>query len=282
MNSIAINLPADKQDALAPAGGFTMIPNDLLERGDISPGAKLTYIGLLRFAWREGFCFPGQERLAAMLGMGVRTVIRHLQELARAGLILLERRGRGKTNCYLFPKTCQNGRSRRAESADPEVPNLQPIKTQRDKDTETKTQSSNTRKTLRQSVSSLREINPGRKPVPELTPRPGPRPAPEPHPVPMPSPRPRPAPMPRPTPTAVEGASPCLQQLWEATQDGAQLMVQLRRDFGQLDSISWHDGVLSLKAPASDVLRRVQRMAPEIVHDLQPTAPVPLRVIEIV
>ena len=101
--------------------------------------------------------------------------------------------------------------------ADPEVPNRQPIKTQRDKDTET-----------------------------------------------------------------VEGASPCLQQLWEATLDGAQLMVQLRRDLGRLDPISWHDGVLSLKAPASDVLRRVQRMAPVIVHDLQPTAPVPLRVVEIV
>jgi hypothetical protein len=43
-----------------------------------------------------------------------------------------------------------------------------------------------------------------------------------------------------------------------------------------------HDGVLSLKAPASDVLPRVQRMAPVIVHELQPTAPVPLRVIEIV
>ena len=100
--------------------------------------------------------------------------------------------------------------------ADPEVPNRQPIKTQRDKDTET-----------------------------------------------------------------VEGASPCLQQLWEATLDGAQLMVQLRRDLGRLDPVFWHDGVLSLKAPASDVLRRVQ-MAPVIVHDLQSTAPVPLHVIEIV
>jgi DNA-binding transcriptional ArsR family regulator len=218
MSSIAVQAVNDKSQEVtaepATAGGFTMVPNDLLERGDISPGAKLTYIGLLRFAWQEGFCFPGQERLAAMLGMGVRTVIRHLQELARAGLILLERRGRGRTNRYLFPKMCQNGRSRRAESADPEVPNLQPIKTQRDKDTETKTQSSNTRKTLHQSVSSLRGISSGQKPVPEPTPRPGP--------------------------------------------------------------------VLSLKAPASDVLRRVQRMAPVIVHDLQPTAPVPLRVIEIV
>ncbi len=72
-----------------------------------------------------------------------------------------------------------------------------------------------------------------------------------------------------------------MQQLWEATLDGAQLMVQLRRDLGRLDPVFWHDGVLSLKAPASDVLRRVQ-MAPVIVHDLQSTAPVPLHVIEIV
>ena len=109
MPSIAVQAVNDKSQEVTPepatAGGFTMVPNDLLERGDISPGAKIICIGLLRFAWQEGFCFPGQERLAAMLGMGVRTVIRYLQELARARLILLERRGRGRTNRYLFPKT---------------------------------------------------------------------------------------------------------------------------------------------------------------------------------
>jgi hypothetical protein len=64
--------------------------------------------------------------------------------------------------------------------------------------------------------------------------------------------------------------------------DGVQLAVQLRRDLGRLDPVSWHDGVLTLKAPASDVLRRVQRMAPVVVYGLQPTAPVPLEAIELV
>lgn len=90
----------------APAGGFTMVPDALLERDDISPGAKLTYIGLLRYAWQERrFCFPGQERLAAMLRMSVRSIIRHLQELVQVGLLVIQHRGRGKTNLYLDRKS---------------------------------------------------------------------------------------------------------------------------------------------------------------------------------
>ena len=46
------------------AAGFTQIPNALLRRADISQGAKVVYMMLLSYAWQEGSCFPGQERLA--------------------------------------------------------------------------------------------------------------------------------------------------------------------------------------------------------------------------
>ena len=51
-----------EDDALR--GGFTQIPNSILRRTDINTGAKLTYMGLLSFAWQGDRCFPGQPRLA--------------------------------------------------------------------------------------------------------------------------------------------------------------------------------------------------------------------------
>jgi hypothetical protein len=43
------------------AKGFTQVPNHVLVSDRLSPGAKLTYAMLLKYAWQNEFCFPGQE-----------------------------------------------------------------------------------------------------------------------------------------------------------------------------------------------------------------------------
>lgn len=100
--------------------GFTQIPNAILRRPDVSAGAKLTYMALLSYAWQQGSCFPGQDRLAEDTGAGKRSVVRYLQELQVAGLLVVKRRGLGRTNIYTLPKL--SGTSRSANLALQEMP----------------------------------------------------------------------------------------------------------------------------------------------------------------
>jgi hypothetical protein len=86
-------------DALTQKG-FTMVPNHVLVSGKISPGAKLCFAMLLRYAWQNGFCFPGQQRLALDMGVSDRSVRTYLQELSAQDLITIRQRGLGKPNLY--------------------------------------------------------------------------------------------------------------------------------------------------------------------------------------
>lgn len=79
--------------------GFTTIPNTVLDNANLSLGARMTLISLMSFAWR-GDPFPGQARLAKMLGVSDRTVREYVGELIRTGYVKTYRRGRGKTNVY--------------------------------------------------------------------------------------------------------------------------------------------------------------------------------------
>lgn len=79
--------------------GFTMVPNALLDNSDLSMGARMSLICLMSFAWR-GDPFPGQERLAVMLGVTDRSVRGYLAELRDAEYLNVQRRGRGLTNVY--------------------------------------------------------------------------------------------------------------------------------------------------------------------------------------
>ena len=88
--------------------GFTQVPNFVLEDERISTGAKLVYAMLLKYAWHENRCFPGQCRLAKEMGAGRRSVGRYLQELTRNGLISVERQGQGKTNVYILHLVVDN------------------------------------------------------------------------------------------------------------------------------------------------------------------------------
>lgn len=82
--------------------GFTMLPNAILRRPDLTPGAKLAYMGLLSYAWQADSCFPGQDRLADDLGISARSVWSYLKQLEECGLISIRRRGLGMTNLYVI------------------------------------------------------------------------------------------------------------------------------------------------------------------------------------
>ena len=80
--------------------GFTQVPNHVLVSRELSPGAKLTYAMLLKFAWQNDYCFPGQERLARDMGVTDRSVRTYLQELQAKEFITIKQRGLGKPNLY--------------------------------------------------------------------------------------------------------------------------------------------------------------------------------------
>src|ERR1022692_3304478 len=72
-----------------PFGLFTgiFIPNALVRSTIISPGAKLVYGRLARYAGQDGRCYPAVETLASEVGLGERQVKRYLAELEREHLI---------------------------------------------------------------------------------------------------------------------------------------------------------------------------------------------------
>lgn len=82
------------------SGGFTQVPNCILKAKNISPGAKLCYSMLLKYAWHNNKVYPGQKRLSEEMGAGERSVVRYMKELQREKYLDVKRRGQGKTNIY--------------------------------------------------------------------------------------------------------------------------------------------------------------------------------------
>jgi DNA-binding MarR family transcriptional regulator len=80
--------------------GFAQIPRYVLQDKRLSFGARLTYAVLLSYAWQEGSCFPGQDRMAKDLGVSRQMVNEYLNELKDKKYIGWSRRGLGKTNIY--------------------------------------------------------------------------------------------------------------------------------------------------------------------------------------
>jgi len=74
-------------------GGFTSIPNRILENNDLSLGARMTYAMLLKYAWQKDFCFPAQQQLAQDLGITDRSVRTFLGELRDRALIDWKQQG---------------------------------------------------------------------------------------------------------------------------------------------------------------------------------------------
>src|SRR6267378_8509447 len=87
--------------------GFTQVPNFILTKKELSVGAKLAYAMLLKYAWGDDACFPGQVKLAEDMGSGERSVRRYLDELEKIKLLEIVQRGLGKTNLYRLFLTVQ-------------------------------------------------------------------------------------------------------------------------------------------------------------------------------
>ena len=87
--------------------GFTQVPNFVLTNKDLSVGAKLAYAMLLKYAWTDDACFPGQQKLAEDIGSGERSVRTYLKELEEANFLEVTQRGLGKTNLYRLHITVQ-------------------------------------------------------------------------------------------------------------------------------------------------------------------------------
>lgn len=80
--------------------GFTQVPNFILMNEALNVGAKITYAMLLKYAWYDDHCFPGQAKLAQDIGSSERSVRSYLKELEVAGFITIKQRGLGKVNVY--------------------------------------------------------------------------------------------------------------------------------------------------------------------------------------
>jgi DNA-binding MarR family transcriptional regulator len=80
--------------------GFTQVPNHVLESKKLSPGSKLTYAMLLKYAWQNDFCFPGQDKLAADMGVTRQSTSTYIKELKKKEFIEIRRQGQGRPNIY--------------------------------------------------------------------------------------------------------------------------------------------------------------------------------------
>jgi hypothetical protein len=69
-------------------GGF--LPDWLMERTEVSPGAKVTYARLSQFAGKEGRAFPKMRTLAAAIGCKERQAKRYCSELKKHRLLDME------------------------------------------------------------------------------------------------------------------------------------------------------------------------------------------------
>lgn len=83
------------------ASGFVQVPASVFFDPILRDGAVRIYGALLWYAWRQGRA-PEQLVMAEELGMGERTVRRHLAELEAAGYIRVEQLGLGRPNRYII------------------------------------------------------------------------------------------------------------------------------------------------------------------------------------
>jgi hypothetical protein len=113
LNEIARNIEIVGADPVT-RHGFTQVPNFILTKKELTVGAKLAYAMLLKYAWADDACFPGQLKLADDMGAGERSVRTYLKELETAGLLEITQRGLGKTNLYRLFLTVEKPGRRRA------------------------------------------------------------------------------------------------------------------------------------------------------------------------
>ena len=78
---------------MGTAGGFTRVPNGLIDESDLTANELLVYIVLLRFRdHKTGLCYPGQKAIADRARLSCKTVQRVIKSLEQLGIVQVERR----------------------------------------------------------------------------------------------------------------------------------------------------------------------------------------------
>lgn len=72
--------------------GFVVVPEAILYAPGVSPMAKILWGVYARHANKEGWAYPGRQRLAELIGVSPDTIKRAKAELAAAGLITVKER----------------------------------------------------------------------------------------------------------------------------------------------------------------------------------------------
>jgi len=79
----------------------------MLENSQLSLPARYLYCVLLKYCRQNDTCFPGQERLANILGRTERHVRTLLNELEKSELIYWTRTGFNRPNTYTLAKSLE-------------------------------------------------------------------------------------------------------------------------------------------------------------------------------
>jgi hypothetical protein len=116
---------------------YTQVSTAILRDRGLSAGARLLYALLLSYAWQEGICFPDEATLSADMAMGVRQVRRYRDELLVAGLLVVRRRGQGKSNLYAFPTPTETADAAVSDRSDLSALDRSDLSGQTDEGTET-------------------------------------------------------------------------------------------------------------------------------------------------
>lgn len=80
------------------------VPNWLMRRPEVSPGAKMTYGRLVQYAGTKGIAWPKRETIAKELAVCPNTYDKYIQELIDNKLVEATRTGLGMSNRYRFLK----------------------------------------------------------------------------------------------------------------------------------------------------------------------------------
>ncbi len=82
--------------------GFAAFPYLVMRDKILSIGARMTYAFLLMYAWQEGSCFAGQEKLAEDMGISRAQIQRYIYELRDTNYIAVERKDKRYNNTYII------------------------------------------------------------------------------------------------------------------------------------------------------------------------------------
>jgi AraC-like DNA-binding protein len=117
--------PTERLKAEGMKGAYVVVPVEVARCGEISDGAFRTYCVLRRYCFgRRTYCWPSMKTLAGERGCSEETIRRHVGEIAGAGLVRVERKGRH--NMYWFEGVegkaeVQKPRGRGVETVPPQI-----------------------------------------------------------------------------------------------------------------------------------------------------------------